>query len=318
LTRRLSAAGASLVEGEEPCILAKACKNPVELEGARNAQRRDGAAVTRFLHWLGDAIAGGNKVTELDAAAALEAERRKDPLYRGPSFDTISAAGPNAALAHYRVSEESNRTLEPGSLYLVDSGGQYPDATTDITRTIAIGEPSKEMQERFTLVLKGHIAIDRVKFPVGVSGAQIDVLARHPLWQAGLDFDHGTGHGIGSYLCVHEGPQRIAKSGSVALKPGMILSNEPGYYKTGAYGIRIENLVVVKEIGKPEGGDRGLLGFENLTRVPLDRLLIDMSMLTDDERAWIDAYHALVRLDLEGMLEGPARAWMIEQTEPLA
>ena len=235
---------------------------------------------------------------------------KKDPLYRGPSFDTISAAGPNAALAHYRVTEESNRVLEPGSLYLVDSGGQYPDATTDITRTVAVGTPTADMKRHYTLVLKGHIALDRIQFPVGTSGAQIDAFARAPLWQAGLDFDHGTGHGIGSFLCVHEGPARIAKSGTVPLKPGMILSNEPGYYKPSAYGIRIENLVVVKEIAKPEGGERELLGFENLTRVPLDRRLIEMSLLTDDERAWIEAYHALVRQDLEPMLDGPTIAWM--------
>lgn len=317
LSERLSAAGARLVEGAEPCILAKACKNPVELEGARNAQRRDGAAVTRFLHWLVETLDGGNEVTELEAAAALEAERQKDPLYRGPSFDTISAAGPNAALAHYRVTAESNRKLEPGTLYLVDSGGQYPDATTDITRTVAVGTPTAEMCERYTLVLKGHIALDRVQFPVGTSGAQIDILARHPLWQRGLDFDHGTGHGIGSYLCVHEGPARIAKSGMVPLKPGMILSNEPGYYQPGAYGIRIENLVTVTDVGIPPGGERSLLRFENLTRVPLDRRLIATSMLDAEELAWIDAYHALVRRDLEGLLEGRALDWMIEATQPL-
>ena len=276
LTKRLRAAGARIIEDSEPCILAKAVKNETELEGARAAQIRDGAAVTRFLAWLSDAIASGHKVTELDAAAALETERKKDPLYRGPSFDTISASGPNAALAHYRVTADSNRVLEPGSLYLVDSGGQYPDATTDITRTVAIGEPTDEMKRHYTLVLKGHIALDRAVFPVGTSGAQIDAFARAPLWQAGLDFDHGTGHGIGSFLCVHEGPARIAKSGTVPLKPGMILSNEPGYYKPGAYGIRIENLVVVKEVETPEGGERELLGFENLTRVPLDRRLIDI------------------------------------------
>ena len=318
LTKQLGAAGAQIIEDAEPCILAKAIKNSTELDGARNAQIRDGAAVTRFLCWLGNTIAGGHKVTELDAAAALEAERKKDPLYRGPSFDTISAAGPNAALAHYRVTADSNRVLEAGGLYLVDSGGQYPDATTDITRTIAIGEPTDEMRRHYTLVLKGHIALDRIQFPKGTSGAQIDAFARAPLWQAGLDFDHGTGHGIGSFLCVHEGPARIAKSGTVPLKPGMILSNEPGYYKPGGYGIRIENLVAVKEIETPPGGERELLGFENLTRVPLDRQLIDLAMLSDDERAWIDAYHALVRADLEPILEGSSTAWMIEKTEPLA
>ncbi|MGI9417489.1 MAG: aminopeptidase P family protein [Geminicoccaceae bacterium] len=311
LTKRLTAAGARIIEDVEPCILAKAVKNETELQGARNAQIRDGAAVTRFLAWLDDTIASGHKVTELDAAAALEAERRKDPLYRGPSFDTISASGPNAALAHYRVTEESNRTLQPGSLYLVDSGGQYPDATTDITRTVATGEPTDEMKRHYTLVLKGHIALDRAVFPVGTSGAQIDAFARAPLWQAGLDFDHGTGHGIGSFLCVHEGPARIAKSGTVPLKPGMILSNEPGYYKPGAYGIRIENLVVVKEVDRPEGGERELLGFENLTRVPLDRRLIDMSMLGEDERKWITGYHTLVRQDLEPLLDGSAIASVI-------
>ena len=256
-------------------------------------------------------------MTELEAAAVLETERRKDSLYRGPSFDTISASGPNAALAHYRVTEESNRTLEAGSLYLVDSGGQYPDATTDITRTVAVGTPTSEMKRHFTLVLKGHIALDRAVFPKGTSGAQIDAFARQHLWQAGLDFDHGTGHGIGSYLCVHEGPARIAKSGTVPLKPGMILSNEPGYYKPGAYGIRIENLVAVKRMETPEGGERELLGFENLTRVPLDRRLILGDILTEDERHWIDSYHRLVRQDLETQLSGPAKDWMMAATEPL-
>ena len=318
LTKRLTAAGARLIEDSEPCILAKAIKNETELEGARAAQIRDGAAVTRFLAWLSEALADGDEITELEAAAALEAERGKDPLYRGPSFDTISAAGPNAALAHYRVTEESNRALERGNLYLVDSGGQYPDATTDITRTVAVGEPTDEMRRHYTLVLKGHIALDRIRFPKGTSGAQIDAFARAPLWQAGLDFDHGTGHGIGSFLCVHEGPARIAKTGTVPLKPGMILSNEPGYYRPGAYGIRIENLVIVRDAEPPEGGERDLLGFENVTRVPLDRTLIDVTMLTPDERTWVDAYHATVRQDLGDRLDGPAGDWMMRATEPLA
>jgi len=318
LTKRLVAAGAKIIEDSEPCILAKAIKNKTELQGARNAQIRDGAAVTRFLAWLSDTIAGGHKVMELDAAAALEAERKKDPLYRGPSFDTISASGPNGALAHYRVSEDSNRALEAGNLYLVDSGGQYPDATTDITRTIAVGTPTVDMKRHYTLVLKGHIALDRIQFPKGTSGAQIDAFARAPLWQAGLDFDHGTGHGIGSFLCVHEGPARIAKTGTVPLKPGMILSNEPGYYKPGAYGIRIENLVVVTEVETPKGGERELLGFENLTRVPLNRQLIMTSMLTEEERAWIEAYHAVVRTDLDDLLKGRARDWMLAATASLA
>ncbi|NJO38385.1 MAG: aminopeptidase P family protein [Rhizobiales bacterium] len=310
LTRRLMAAGARIIEGDEPCILAKAIKNPTELDGARAAQIRDGAAVTRFLWWLDEALGKGETITELAAAAALEAERRKDPLFRGPSFGTISAAGPNAALAHYHATADSNRTLEPGSLYLVDSGGQYPDATTDITRTIAVGTPTAEMKRHYTLVLKGHIAIDRAVFPTGTSGAQIDAFARQPLWQAGLDFDHGTGHGIGSFLCVHEGPARIARTGTVPLKSGMILSNEPGYYRTGAYGIRIENLMIVKALDTPPGGERELLGFENITRVPLDRRLIDATMLTADERAWIEAYHALVLQDWNPCWKGRnERGW---------
>ena len=313
---RLESAGARVHEADEPCILAKACKNPAEIAGARNAQRRDGAAVCRFLCWLEGEL-GRRRVTEREAAARLETERRQDPLFRGPSFETISAAGPNAALPHYRVTEASNRLIEPGSLYLVDSGGQYLDATTDITRTIAVGEPDPEMCRHFTLVLKGHIAIARALFPVGSSGAQLDTLARTALWQAGLDFDHGTGHGIGSYLCVHEGPQRIAKTGTVALKPGMIVSNEPGYYRSGAYGIRIENLVVVAACGVPQGGERELLGFETITRAPIDRRLIQAERLDAEERAWLDNYHARVRADLIDLLEGATRAWLLAATAPL-
>ncbi len=314
---QLDAAGARVIEADEPCILAKACKNPVEIEGARDAQRRDGAAVCRFLCWLDGELDQGREITERAAATRLEAERRQDPLFRGPSFETISAAGPNAALPHYRVTEASNRTLEPGSLYLVDSGGQYLDATTDITRTIAVGRPSALMRRHFTLVLKGHIAIARAAFPVGTSGAQLDTLARQPLWRAGLDFDHGTGHGIGAYLCVHEGPQRIAKTGTVALKPGMIVSNEPGYYRSGAYGIRIENLVVVVPRAMPPGGERELLELETLTRAPIDRRLILTELLDADERAWLDNYHARVRADLVDLVEGATRGWLIAATAPL-
>jgi Xaa-Pro aminopeptidase len=312
----LEAAGAKVIEGEEPCVLAKACKNPVELAGARDAQRRDGAAVCRFLCWL-DREVGAHAITERAAAARLEDERRQDPLYRGPSFETISAAGPNAALPHYRITDDSNRVIEQGSLYLVDSGGQYLDATTDITRTIAVGTPSPEMCRRFTLVLKGHIAIARAVFPAGTAGAQLDSFARRALWQAGLDFDHGTGHGIGSYLCVHEGPQRLAKTGTVALKPGMIVSNEPGYYKSGAYGIRIENLLVVVPRGVPEGGERELLGFENLTRAPIDRRLIVAELLDAGERAWLDNYHAQVRADLIDLLDAATADWLMLATAPL-
>jgi Xaa-Pro aminopeptidase len=313
---RLQAAGARVIEGDEPCILAKACKNPIELEGARRAQQRDGAAVCRFLCWLDDEI-GRRTLTELEAARHLEAERRRDPLYRGPSFETISAAGPNAALPHYRVSEASNRTLERGSLYLVDSGGQYLNATTDVTRTVAVGEPSAEMRRHFTLVLKGHIAIARAQFPRGTTGAQLDSFARQALWQAGLDFDHGTGHGIGSYLCVHEGPQRIAKTGTAPLKPGMIVSNEPGYYRSGEYGIRIENLVVVQTRATPPGGEREMLGSETVTRAPIDRRLILTDLLDAEERAWLNNYHARVQADLIELLDPATAAWLVAATAPL-
>ncbi len=313
---RLETAGARVIEADEPSILAKACKNPVEIAGAFDAQRRDGAAVCRFLCWL-EAELGRQPVTERAAAARLETERRQDPLYRGPSFETISAAGPNAALPHYRVTDASNRALEPGSLYLVDSGGQYLDATTDITRTIALGEPTREMRRHFTLVLKGHIAIACARFPAGTSGAQLDTLARQALWRAGLDFDHGTGHGIGAYLCVHEGPQRIAKTGTVALKPGMIVSNEPGFYKSGAYGIRTENLVVVVSRGVPPGGERELLEFDTLTLAPIDRRLILPELLDAEERAWLDNYHARVRADLIELVDEPTRSWLIAATAPL-
>jgi len=317
ITGRLEAAGARLVEADDPCRMAKACKNPVELDGARNAQRRDGAAMCRFLAWL-DAEAVARKVTEIEAAERLEAERARDALFRGPSFPTISGAGANGAIVHYRVSEQSNRVLEPGSLYLVDSGGQYLDATTDVTRTVAIGEPDEEMRRRFTLVLKGHIAIATALFPPGTNGAQLDGLARAALWRAGLDYDHGTGHGVGAYLCVHEGPARIAKTGTQTLKPGMILSNEPGYYKSGAYGIRIENLVAVSSCGTPAGGEREMLGLETLTRVPIDRRLIELALLDPDERAWLDNYHARVRAELTDLVDRDNTAsWLLAATRPI-
>ncbi len=312
---RLTAAGAKLVEADDPCILAKAQKNPVELAGAADAQRRDGAAVARFLAWLTVQPLDGS-LDENDAAARLQSERAKDALFRGPSFDTISAHGPNAALPHYRATAESIRPLTGGTLYLVDSGAQYLDATTDITRTIALGAVSEEMRERFTLVLKGMIAISLAVFPEGTSGAQIDAFARAALWRHGLDFDHGTGHGVGSYMCVHEGPARISKLGTVPLKPGMILSNEPGYYKPDAYGIRIENLVAVEQRGKPEGGDRSLLGFHTLTLCPIDRRLIVPALLTAEERVWLDAYHARVSEEL-GPLVGDAGNWLEEACAPV-
>jgi Xaa-Pro aminopeptidase len=314
LIDELTTAGVCVVEGKDPVTGAKAKKNNAEVAGARRAQVVDGAAVSRFLARLDR----GDCPDELAAAAALETERAKARDYLGPSFDTISGAGPNGAIVHYRVTEATNRALEPGTLYLVDSGGQYPDATTDITRTVAIGEPAAEMRRRFTLVLKGHIALAEAVFPEGTAGSQIDALARRPLWAAGLDYDHGTGHGVGSRLCVHEGPQRIAKrGGDVKLEAGMILSNEPGNYPSGAYGIRIENLMLVVEKGMPEGGDLTLLGFEVLTLAPIDRRLVDTALLAAEELAWLDAYHARVRARLAPDLDGADRAWLEAATAPL-
>ena len=312
---RLREGGAEVIRGADPCALPKACKNAVELDGIRAAHRRDGAALTRFLAWLAAAPPGS--ITELDAVARLAAMRAGGEHYRGPSFDTISGTGPNGAIVHYRVTAESNRTLEPGSLYLVDSGGQYLDGTTDVTRTVAIGQPAPEHRDRFTRVLRGHIALATARFPRGTTGAQLDTLARQFLWQAGLDYDHGTGHGVGHYLNVHEGPQRISRMGSAAaLAPGMVVSNEPGYYKTGAYGIRIENLVTVTEADDANGG---FLGFETLTLAPIDRALIDPAMLTADERAWLDAYHACVAETLAPLLadDTATLAWLRAATAPV-
>ena len=312
---RLKDSGARSIRGTDPCALPKACKNEVELAGIRAAHRRDGAALTRFLAWLATATPGS--VTELDAAAKLAAMRSSGEHFRGPSFDTISGAGPNGAIVHYRVTAESNRTLEPGTLYLVDSGGQYLDGTTDVTRTVAIGTPEPEHRDRFTRVLRGHIALATARFPRGTTGAQLDTLARQFLWQAGLDYDHGTGHGVGHYLNVHEGPQRISRMGSgAALAPGMVVSNEPGYYKTGAYGIRIENLVAVT---RADEADDGFLDFETLTLAPIDRALIDTAMLMAGERAWLDAYHARVAESLTPLLADDAAtlAWLRAMTAPL-
>ena len=314
--QRLEAAGVEIVRGPDPCQLPKAIKNDTELAGARAAHLRDGAAVSKFLHWLShEAPKGG--VDEIAAADKLESYRQDHDLFRDLSFDTISGSGPNGAIVHYRVTPDSNRELGQGELYLVDSGAQYLDGTTDITRTVAIGDPSAEMRDRFTRVLKGHIAVAGARFPKGATGAQLDPLARLALWQAGLDFDHGTGHGVGSYLNVHEGPQRISKLGSgQEFLPGMVVSNEPGYYKTGAYGIRIENLVCVRE-AKAEGGEREIMEFETLTRAPIDRNLIDMSLLSPSERAWLDGYHAQVYEDLSPLLDEPTREWLDEVTRPL-
>jgi Xaa-Pro aminopeptidase len=319
----LEGAGAQIVEAQDPCVVPKAVKNAVELDGHRNAQARDGAAVAKFLHWLSVEGPKGT-VTEISAADKLHQFRRDSGDLRDLSFDTISGAGPNGAIVHYRVSEATNRTLEPNSVYLVDSGGQYPDGTTDITRTVWIGpgEPPAEVKDRFSRVLRGHLALATQTFPKGTTGSQLDTIARQYLWRAGLDYAHGTGHGVGSYLSVHEGPQRIAKArgpqpgGDQELLPGMIHSNEPGYYKTGEYGIRIETLVVVEErhIGGMEGE---WLGFETLTLAPLDRRLIDLKMVSDSERAWWDFYMARVWEVLSPQLEGDALTWLEEACAPL-
>lgn len=307
-----------VVEARDPCALPKATKNDIEIAGTRAAHKRDGTALTRFLYWLANTTADGT-VDEIAAADRLEALRRPNDHFRGLSFPTISGAGPNGAIVHYRVDEASNRRLETGTLFLVDSGAQYLDGTTDVTRTIAIGAPTDEMRDRFTRVLKGHIALATARFPVGTTGTQLDVLARTALWQAGLDYDHGTGHGVGSYLGVHEGPQRISKAAGndVALKPGMIVSNEPGYYKAGAYGIRIENLVLVAEAGIPDGGERPLLAFETLTKAPIDRALIDARLLTSDELDWLNAYHADVRDSLTPLLDKAEAEWLRAATAPI-
>ncbi len=314
---RLAAAGGRVRLDGDPIARPKACKTMAELEGARAAHRRDGAAVTRFLCWL-DAEGPTGRQTELSAAAYLCGLRAEGGVYRGPSFETISGAGPHGAIVHYRATPETDRRIEPDMLYLVDSGAQYRDGTTDVTRTVVIGAPTTEQARRFTQVLKGHIAIAKAVFPRGTTGTQLDTLARQALWVDGVDYEHGTGHGVGSHLGVHEGPQRISKRpSSVALEPGMIVSNEPGYYKAGAYGIRIETLVVVTPMPTPEGGDQPLLGFETLTLAPIDRRLIDPALLTEAERRWVDAYHARVWDEIGPLVDDQTRAWLAEVTRPL-
>jgi Xaa-Pro aminopeptidase len=308
--------GGTVLRRGDPIAPMKAVKNATEIAGARAAQKRDGAAVTRFLAWF-DRAAPRGELTEIDAVEALESFRRYTGLLKDVSFPTISGAGPNGAIVHYRVTRKTNRRIAPGELFLLDSGGQYEDGTTDITRTIAVGKPTGDVRRNFTLVLKGHIAVARAVFPDGTSGAQLDSFARQFLWQAGLDFDHGTGHGVGSYLSVHEGPARISKLGGATLKRGMILSNEPGYYRTGAYGIRIENLILVTEAAAIAAAEKPLNAFETLTLVPIDTRLVDPAMLTVDERAWFDAYHARVREALSPLLDTATRAWLLAATIPL-
>jgi Xaa-Pro aminopeptidase len=316
LARLITSHGGKVIKAACPIGLMKAVKNEVEIAGARAAQIRDGAAVTRFLAWLDREAPRGN-LTEIDAVAALESFRRDTGLLKDISFPTIAGAGPDGAIVHYRVTTKSNRVIAPGELFLIDSGGQYEDGTTDITRTVAVGEPTAEMRDRFTRVLKGHIAIARAVFPEGTTGAQLDSFARQFLWAQGLDFDHGTGHGVGSYLSVHEGPARISKLGTTALKPGMILSNEPGYYKTGAYGIRIENLVLVVRAAGVAGAEKPLNAFETLTLAPIDRRLIAGEMLTLEETGWLDAYHARVLEILSPLLDSETRVWLAAATRSL-
>jgi Xaa-Pro aminopeptidase len=313
----LQAAGAEVMRAADPTALPRACKNAVEVEGSRRAHARDGAALSRFLHWLASE-AEQALPDEITVVKALEGFREATGALKDLSFDTIAGAGPNGAIVHYRPVERLNRRLERGTLLLVDSGAQYLDGTTDVTRTVAVGEPSQEMRERFTLVLKGHLALARVRFPAGVTGSALDALARMALWGRGLDYDHGTGHGVGAYLGVHEGPQRISKAPSgVALQPGMIVSNEPGYYKTGAYGIRIENLQVVTPAADIPGGERPMLGFEALTLAPIDRRLVANALLTPEEIAQLDAYHARVLKMIGPQLDGPARVWLEQVCAPL-
>ena len=317
LARLVTSHGGKVARGPCPIALMKAVKNHAEISGARAAHIRDGVAVTRFLAWF-DREAARGTLTEIDAVAALESFRRDTGLLKDVSFPTISGAGPDGAIVHYRVTTKTNRGIAAGELFLLDSGGQYQDGTTDITRTVAVGEPTAEMRERFTRVLKGHIAIARAIFPDGTTGAQLDSFARQSLWAAGLDFDHGTGHGVGSYLSVHEGPARISKLGTTPLRRGMILSNEPGYYKAGAYGIRIENLVLVVEAAAVPGAEKPLNAFETLTLAPIDRRLVVADMLTPEEANWFDGYHARVAQMLAPLVDAETRAWLAAATRPLA
>ena len=314
---RLDAAGATVIRAPDPCALPRAVKNAVEIEGSRQAHIRDGAALSRFLHWV-DTVVQATLPDEREVVEALERFREETGALKDLSFDTIAGAGPNGALPHYKPVGDKIRRVEKGSLLLVDGGGQYLEGTTDVTRTMAIGDPTPEQRQKYTLVLKAHIAMAAIRFPPGTSGMALDAIARQPLWNAGLDYDHGTGHGVGSYLGVHEGPQRIAKWGtSQPLLEGMILSNEPGYYREGDWGIRIETLQVVTPAEVPEGGERPMHGFEQLTFAPLDRKLIDAALLSPAERAYVDAYHAETLAKVGPLLDGEAKAWLTKACAPL-
>ncbi len=305
------------VTGQDPCILPKARKTPAEIAGARAAHLRDGAAMVRFLAWL-DAQAPHGALTEIDVVMQLERFRRDTNELRDISFETICGAGPNGAIVHYRVTEASNRPVQAGELLLVDSGGQYLDGTTDITRTMAIGPAGALERACYTRVLQGMVAVSRARFPKGVAGAHLDALARTALWQAGMDYDHGTGHGVGAYLSVHEGPQGLSRRAETPLEVGMILSNEPGYYREGAFGIRIENLIVVRAAQPVAGGDaREMLDFETLTYVPFERRLIDTALLSRDDCDWIDSYHARTLDKIGPLVEGDALQWLTAACAPL-
>jgi Xaa-Pro aminopeptidase len=310
---RLSRMGAKILRAPDPCQLPKACKNGREIEGMRQAHRRDGAALVQFLAWFA-ATAPQGGLTEIAAAEKLEGFRAATGCLKDLSFDSITGAGDHGAIVHYRVTRSTNRAIGRNEMFLIDSGAQYPDGTTDVTRTVMVGEATAEMKDRFTRVLKGHIALATAHFPEGTIGMQLDSFARRPLWEAGLDYDHGTGHGVGSYLSVHEGPQNISKRPvNQALLPGMVCSNEPGFYKTGEYGIRIENLVVVSE-PRDLGGERRMMDFETLTLAPIDLNLVEPDLLTDGEREWLNRYHARVRESLSPLLDAETRAWLERTT----
>ncbi|MEI9887525.1 MAG: aminopeptidase P family protein [Rhizomicrobium sp.] len=314
---RLDKAGAKIKRAADPVQLPKACKNPVEIEGTRKAHIRDGAALSNFLHWLAREAPKGH-LTEIDAARTLEGYRARTGSLRDLSFDSISGAGANGAVVHYRVTTSTNRPIAANEIFLIDSGGQYPDGTTDVTRTVIVGAASDEMKDRFTRVLKGHIALATARFPAGTPGAALDAFARRPLWEAGLDYDHGTGHGVGSFLSVHEGPQSISKRHvTQPLMPGMICSNEPGFYKTGEFGIRIENLVVVSEAKDIPGGERKMMEFETITLAPIDLGLVEPSLLAEGERAWLNAYHARVREAIGPLVDEEVRPWLEDATRAI-
>ncbi|MGB3176578.1 MAG: aminopeptidase P family protein [Albidovulum sp.] len=318
VTLELEEAGIAVQWAPDPCLLPKACKNAAEIAGMQEAHLRDGAAMVEFLAWL-DAEAPQGGLSEIDVVRALEGFRRATNVLKEISFETICGAGPNGAIMHYRVTNATNRPLRSGEIVVIDSGGQYLDGTTDITRTVAVGPVDPEAKAAFTRVLQGMIAISRLRWPVGIAGAHLDSIARYNLWLAGQDFDHGTGHGVGCYLSVHEGPQRLSRTGDVPLQAGMILSNEPGYYREGAFGIRIENLVLVDDAPSLPGGDdhRKMLMFRDLTYVPIDRRLIDVPLLTEAERAWLNAYHAEVAERIGPRVSEPAREWLSAATAPV-